>query len=141
MKSKTWTIYLILIVITSLAVFLIFRTGQSQAQKVTAKDLYKKSCASCHGEDGKGVEKMAKMLKVTIRDVTKLTMTPELAKEWDKVTKEGKGKMPAYKAKLKPAEIDSILAYMQTMTVKPTKSETAEAKDTTKVSKDTTKVK
>ena len=141
MKSKNWMIYLGLIVITALAVFLIFRTAQSQAQKVTAKDLYKKSCASCHGEDGKGVEKMAKMLKAPMRDVTKLTMSAELSKEWDKVTKDGKGKMPAYKAKLKPAEIDSVLAYMQTMTVKPTKSETAEAKDTTKVSKDTTKVK
>ncbi len=141
MKNKNWIIYLGLIVITALAMFLIFRTDVGQAQNVTAKNLFKKSCASCHGEDGKGVEKMAKMLKVTIRDVTKLTMTAELSKEWDKVIKDGKGKMPAYKAKLKPAEIDSVLAYMHAMTMKPTKSEAAGAKDTTKVSKDTTKAK
>ncbi len=141
MKNKNWIIYLGLIVITALAMFLILRTEVGQAQSVTAKDLYKKSCASCHGEDGKGVEKMAKMLKVTIRDVTKLTMTPELSKEWAKVTQEGKGKMPAYKAKLKAAEIDSVLAYMHGMTLKPTKSEAAGTKDTTKVIKDTTKAK
>ena len=141
MIRKSWSLYLVVLLILILAVFLTFSTKISQAQKVSSPELYKKNCASCHGADGKGVEKMAKMLKVTIKDWTKLTLTPDLFKDWKKITTAGKGKMPAYEKKLKEAEIDSVLIYARSFTTAPAKTETSPSKDTTKISADTSKKK
>lgn len=111
-----------------------------QAQTPTAapsgsKELYQKHCASCHGADGKGVEKMAKMLKATIRDLTKLANIPDSTKTWPKIIADGKGKMPAYNKKLKEAEVSSVIAYIRTLAPAAGKTQTPTAKDTTKVTK------
>jgi mono/diheme cytochrome c family protein len=90
-------------------------------KKSVGETLYLKKCAACHGKDGKGVEKMATMLKTEIADYTKVTLTPELTKEWQLVLKEGNKKMPAFKEKLTEAELDSVFAYVSSFTLKPSK--------------------
>ena len=122
-----------------LLILFVFQVNLKAQKSLTSKELYQKYCASCHGPDGRGVEKMAKMLKTTIRDITKLTITPELSKEWQKVIKEGKGKMPAYKTKLKEPQMDSVFTYMRAMTMPAGKTEGATQKDTTGVCIDTSK--
>ncbi|HKZ22067.1 MAG TPA: cytochrome c [candidate division Zixibacteria bacterium] len=140
MKPQKPVLLLAMAIISILLIFLLFQ-GNLKAQKsLTSQELYKKYCASCHGADGKGVEKMAKMLKAPIRDFTKITLTAELSKEWQKAIKEGKAKMPAFNKKLKEAEIDSVYNYAKAMTIPATKSESSTKKDTGGVSKDTTKV-
>lgn len=137
MKLKTRVLLSSIVIIPILLIFLVFQENLRAQKSLTAQELYKKYCASCHGADGKGVEKMAKMLKAPIRDFTKITLTAELSKEWQKAIKEGKAKMPAFNKKLKEAEIDSVFNYAKAMTIPATKKETGGvSKDTTKVTKD-----
>jgi len=140
MKMKKRAVLLSLFIIPFLLILLVFQENLKAQKPLTAQELYKKYCASCHGADGKGVEKMAKMLKAEIRDFTKISLTAELSKEWQKAIKEGKAKMPAFNKKLKAAEIDSVYNFAKAMTIPATKSESSTKKDTGGVSKDTTKV-
>lgn len=77
------------------------------------KATYEKSCASCHGADGRGNESKAKMLKI---DAAVLNLgRPENAKaskdELKKVVTDGKNKMPAYGKKLAAEDVDPVLDY------------------------------
>ncbi len=76
-----------------------------------AAALYTAKCAMCHGADGSGATPMGKTMK--LRDLR----SPEVQKQTDKelfaLTADGKGKMPAYKAKLSEAEINGLVAYMR----------------------------
>jgi Cytochrome c, mono- and diheme variants len=75
--------------------------------------IYKVKCASCHGPDGSGMTPMGKSMK--LRDLR----SPDVQKLTDadlhKLTAGGKGKMPAYKAKLTEAEITALVTYMRSM--------------------------
>ena len=79
--------------------------------------LWKKNCASCHGEDGKGQTKAGKTKKV--EDLT----NPEVRAKFDrekmiKSTKEGikdeagKERMKPYAEKLSDAEIAALTDYI-----------------------------
>jgi mono/diheme cytochrome c family protein len=79
--------------------------------------LWKKNCASCHGEDGKGQTKAGKTKKV--EDLT----NPEIRAKFDrdrmiKATKEGikdeagKERMKPYAEKLSDAEIAALTDYI-----------------------------
>jgi cytochrome c6 len=78
------------------------------------KATYDKSCASCHGADGRGNEAKAKILKI---DAATLNLgRPEGAAMTRDELKarilQGKGKMPAYEKKLAPADVDPVLDYV-----------------------------
>jgi mono/diheme cytochrome c family protein len=78
--------------------------------------LYKAKCAACHGGDGSGTTTVGKSLKVRdLRspDVQKLSDT-----ELTKVIADGKGKMPAYAAKLSAAQIESLVAAIRATAAK-----------------------
>ena len=67
--------------------------------------LYKAKCAMCHGADGKGKTPLA------TAEVQKMS-NDELAK----VTSDGKPpKMPAYKGKLTPEEIQAVVAHIKSL--------------------------
>ena len=82
---------------------------------------FKAKCSSCHGEDGKGATEQGK--KMGVRDMT----SADFAKETDakmkdaitngiKQTKDGKAQeMEPYKDKLKPEEIDNLVAYVRSL--------------------------
>jgi mono/diheme cytochrome c family protein len=80
--------------------------------------LWDKSCASCHGKDGKGDTKAGKLTKV--RDLTaadvRATLNREMAVKTvqegvvDKET--GKTRMKGYKDKLSADEIDAIVTHL-----------------------------
>ena len=82
---------------------------------------WKAKCASCHGEDGKGATEQGK--KMGVRDMTGTEFWKDLtdAKMKDvianglKQTRDGKTQeMEPYKDKLKPEEIDALVAYVKT---------------------------
>ena len=77
------------------------------------KALYEKSCAGCHGPDGKGNEKMAKLLGEKglniVGDETKKKSDEQLLT----VIAEGSGKMP--KSKLTKEEQKQVLGYARSL--------------------------
>jgi mono/diheme cytochrome c family protein len=106
-----------LLAITSTATLTLFIASAAAADTAPgAAGIYKAKCASCHGADGAGQTPAGKSLK--IRDLR----SPEVQKQSDadlqKIMTDGKGKMPAYKAKLSVADIASLVAYIRGMATK-----------------------
>lgn len=74
---------------------------------------FKGKCAMCHGPDGAGQTAMGKNLK--LRDLRSADVQKQTDAELVKWITDGKGKMPAYKGKLTPAEIDAVVAIIRTL--------------------------
>ncbi len=78
------------------------------ALAVDAAALYSSKCAACHGKDGKG---SATGKKMGAKDLAEEASEPvaEIAEDISK----GKGKMPGFKGKLSPDEIEAIAKYVK----------------------------
>jgi mono/diheme cytochrome c family protein len=72
------------------------------------KSTFTSKCVACHGADGKGQSAMAK--KLGVKDLTSSKLT---VKEMEAVVTTGKGKMTAFGAKLTPAEVSEVVAYVK----------------------------
>jgi cytochrome c6 len=77
------------------------------------KATFDKTCASCHGADGKGNPDKAKVLKI---DAAKLNLGRDETKDFSRdklkeIVTNGEAKMPAYGKKLKADEVDPVLDY------------------------------
>ena len=77
------------------------------------KALFEKSCAGCHGADGKGNEKMAKILGDKGLNIVGKDTTKKSDEQLLKVIAEGEGKMPA--SKLTKDEQKQALGYARTL--------------------------
>jgi mono/diheme cytochrome c family protein len=82
----------------------------TQAQSDPAK-LYKANCVLCHSADGSGDNATGKAMhaKDLRSDEVQKQSDTELS---DAITK-GKGKMPAFGAKLKPDDVTNLVAYIR----------------------------
>jgi mono/diheme cytochrome c family protein len=85
----------------------------AMADTAAGKAVYDKTCASCHGPDGRGNASKAKLLKL---DPEKLNLgrdevASQTRDEKKAITSDGTEKMPAYAKKLQPAELDAVLDY------------------------------
>ena len=76
--------------------------------------LFKKKCATCHAQDGSGNEKMAKMLKVEIRDLGSAEVQERSDEDIAKIVKEGNGKMKLVKG-VTDEDIANIIAFVRTL--------------------------
>jgi len=76
-----------------------------------AADTYKSKCATCHGPDGKGATSIGKSMK--IRDLSSADVQKQSDTDLQKIISDGKGKMPAYKAKLSVADVSSLVAFIR----------------------------
>jgi mono/diheme cytochrome c family protein len=74
---------------------------------------YEKSCAGCHGADGKGNEKMATILGAKSLSIVGQDTTKKSDEQLLKVIADGAGKMPA--SKLTKAEQKQTLDYVRTL--------------------------
>lgn len=77
------------------------------------KDVFLKKCKTCHGEDGRGNEGMAKLLKTTIAPLDSDKVQSKSDAEIKKTITEGKDKMKPVKG-LSDADIDNVIAYVRT---------------------------
>src|SRR5918993_1252123 len=75
--------------------------------------LHKSKCAMCHGANGDGQTPMGKNMK--LRDLRSADVQKQTDAELVKWIADGKGKMPAYKSKLTPADIDAVVAFIRTL--------------------------
>jgi mono/diheme cytochrome c family protein len=74
--------------------------------------LYKSKCQVCHGADGKGSPAGQKL-------GAKDFHSPDVQKQTDaeliEITKQGKGKMPAYDKKLTDDQIKQLIKYIRSL--------------------------
>lgn len=88
--------------------------SQAQAKEpAEARSLYSKHCASCHGADGTGNTPIGKKLK--IRDLRSPDVQKTSNAQLTAIIRDGKGKMPPFKSKLKPEEIRDLVTYIRTL--------------------------
>ncbi|KPK84974.1 MAG: hypothetical protein AMS27_08585 [Bacteroides sp. SM23_62_1] len=80
----------------------------------TGKLLYKKHCASCHGNTGLGDGVKARQLETFPGDFSKDSYQGQTDGEHFYKTKTGRGEMPAYENKVPDEDIWHIVNYMRT---------------------------
>ncbi len=111
-----------LIAVTLVSLFCA-QTASSFAGESAAN--YANLCVSCHGKDMKGNPAMVKMFKTepAAMDLTAIPAENDAAA----IIAGGKGKMPAYKAKLTAEEITALAAYLKPAETKPAEAVAADA--------------
>lgn len=84
------------------------------------KTLYDAKCKMCHGANGEGNPAMAKSFKLDVvaLHLNAVALKDKADADLEKITVEGKGKMPAYKGKLTDAQIKDLIAYSRTLGTK-----------------------
>lgn len=76
-----------------------------------AATAYKAKCAMCHGADGKAATPAGKSMGA--HDFASDEVKKQSDAELEQIIVKGKGKMPGYATKLKPAEIKDLVAYVR----------------------------
>jgi len=76
-----------------------------------AAAIYKGKCAMCHGPDGAGQTPTGKTMKV--RDLRSADVQKMSDADLTKIISDGKGKMPAYKGKVSPADIAALVGFIR----------------------------
>ena len=82
----------------------------TQAQSDAAK-LYKTNCALCHSADGSGDSPSGKALHA--KDLRSEEVQKQSDEGLSEVITKGKGKMPAFRAKIKPDDVKKLVAYLR----------------------------
>jgi cytochrome c6 len=105
------------VIFTSLFLFLSTFALAQDGGLSPGQKLFESKCAQCHGKDGKGADKMVKVLKVdpaavdlTGADASKLTVA-----ELETVVTNGKKKMPKFKGKLTEEQIKEVVEYAKSL--------------------------
>jgi len=76
-------------------------------------DTYKAKCQMCHGPDGTAATPMGKMMKIpSFKDPQEIKASEASLVA---ITKDGKGKMPAYNGKLTDAQIKEVVSFIRTL--------------------------
>jgi len=73
--------------------------------------LFKSTCVMCHGEDGSGNTPSGKALKA--KDLRSEKTQKKSDAEIAEVITKGRNKMPAFGQKLKPEQIQQLVAYIR----------------------------
>lgn len=81
------------------------------SQKKTARDLYLRNCARCHGADGKSENELGKKLDAT--DLTGASVQKMSENKISNVIIYGEDEMPAFGKKLSKTEIKSLVRYVR----------------------------
>jgi cytochrome c6 len=98
---------------TVLAFLILASAGQAQAD---AEKVYKANCVLCHGADGSGTTGLGKSLHA--QDLRSADTQKQSDGALSEVIAKGRGKMPAFGAKLKPDDITKLVAYIRTLAAK-----------------------
>ncbi len=99
--------------LATLAVVSLVLLAATSAFAADGAAIFKAKCAMCHGPDGKGETSMGKSLK--LRDLGSADVQKQTDADLKKIIEDGKGKMPAYKAKLAASEADALVAFLRTL--------------------------
>ena len=95
----------------SILCFIAFPTA-TQAQSDAAK-LYKTNCALCHSVNGSGDSPSGKALHA--KDLRSEEVQKQSDEALSEVITKGKGKMPAFGAKIKPDDVTNLVSYLRAL--------------------------
>jgi mono/diheme cytochrome c family protein len=87
----------------------------AQAQADAAK-IYKTNCVLCHAENGSGETPSGKALKA--KDLRSEEVQKQSDAELGEIIARGKGKMPAFGAKIKADDMKNLVAYIRELAKK-----------------------
>ena len=87
----------------------------SVAQADSAQ-IFKSNCALCHSANGSGDSAAGKALKA--KDLRSTEVQKQTDAVLTEVISKGKGKMPAFAAKIKPEDMKSLVAYLRELAKK-----------------------
>src|ERR1700687_286903 len=104
MKAILKTLF---IVLTLTTVFSLYSLADEGA------DIFKEKCAACHGPTGTGDTTMGKNLK--LRDLGSADVQKQTDAELTAIITAGKGKMPAYGAKLSKEQVGELVKFIRTL--------------------------
>ena len=82
----------------------------THAQSDPAK-IYKTNCVLCHSADGSGEGTTGKALHA--KDLRSDEVLKENDATLSEIISKGKGKMPAFGAKIKPDDVEKLVAYLR----------------------------
>lgn len=88
----------------------------SEGEEIDAKSLFEYHCVTCHGTDGKGTRR-GHELKVPDLSDADWQATKKDDEMMDAITN-GKNKMPPWREKLKPEEIQALVEYVRKLAPK-----------------------
>ena len=92
-------------------VFVAILAASATAALAQGADTYKAKCQMCHGADGAASTPAGKAMAVPpVSAFAKASEADLIA-----ITKNGKGKMPAYGGKLTDPQIKDVVAYIRTL--------------------------
>lgn len=79
------------------------------------KELYEKSCKTCHGINGRGNAKLAAGMKIKpeLLDLTKKETKKKKDEELKAIITDGAGKMRGFKDRLSANEISLVVAHVR----------------------------
>jgi cytochrome c6 len=103
--------------ITALIALLV--AGATATSAATVKENWDTSCASCHGEDGKGQTKQGKRLK--LRDYTDAAVQASMKDEemvkaiLDGIVVEGKQRKKGFREDYSEAQAKELVAFIRTL--------------------------
>ncbi len=101
-------------ILTAFTLVALSATAALAADAKAGKDVFDKSCKSCHGADGTANPGVAKMMKVDIPDLKSAQVQGMSDADLKKIVSEGKGKMHAV-ASVTGASLDNVVAYVHTL--------------------------
>jgi mono/diheme cytochrome c family protein len=102
-----------IVALIGLTIFCGSSSPVTAADATGGKALYEKSCAGCHGPDGKGNEKMATILGVKELSIVGKDAAKKSDDQLLKIIAEGAGKMPA--SKMSKDEQKQVLGYVRSL--------------------------
>ncbi len=106
----------------ALAVFAAIMGRLSPAEtKPDGARLFRRACVNCHGSDGKANTSMGHELGA--RDLTDAHAQHQTDAELYGIIANGKGNMPGFDPRFKPAEIQALVKYVRQIAAPPNSSE------------------
>jgi mono/diheme cytochrome c family protein len=98
-------------IVSAALCFVIFASA-AQAENDPAK-FFKANCAMCHSADGSGSGPTGKALKA--KDLRSDEVQKQSDAALNEIITKGKGKMPAFGAKLSAEDVTKMVAYLRTL--------------------------
>jgi mono/diheme cytochrome c family protein len=89
-------------------------TAPARAGAAEGKEVYMKSCKSCHGAEGQGNPAIAKVMKVEMKALGSKEVQAKSDDELKAAVTKGTGKMKAV-AGLSAKQIDDVVAFVRTL--------------------------